>query len=245
MGGRGHPLIPDDTIESLGRLARAGMTYALAAGFDRFTHDLRSPLQALIMAGDGLLDPSASDHSTREAMVRMLRQSTHRVEETLQSMQLPDFGDVQPAALSVAELVDEVLGYWPLKRHLRQARPQLELAGDLPPACMPRGILLHALLQLLLNAVESGGGKSLRILGGQEGDGLVLRVVDAGPGLSDAARAHLYEPFWTDKSPAGHLGVGLATSRGLLRHAGAALELETSTPGETRFALRLPGMPLG
>jgi signal transduction histidine kinase len=71
---------------------------------------------------------------------------------------------------------------------------------------------------------------------------LRITVEDHGPGISDAIRACVFDPFFTTRSRAEHSGLGLATSRRIVQEHGGRLTLET-LPGQwTRFHVDLPAV---
>jgi two-component system C4-dicarboxylate transport sensor histidine kinase DctB len=55
-----------------------------------------------------------------------------------------------------------------------------------------------------------------------------IEVHDNGPGLSHAASAHLFEPFYTTKEQGVGLGLGLAISNDIVHRFGGTLRAETS-----------------
>jgi CheY-like chemotaxis protein len=75
------------------------------------------------------------------------------------------------------------------------------------------------------------------------GTGMVnLYVADDGPGIAPAARARLFEAFFTTKGPDEGTGLGLAISRGIAREHMGDLVCEDRADGKTgaQFILRLP-----
>jgi signal transduction histidine kinase len=100
-----------------------------------------------------------------------------------------------------------------------------------------------ALDQLVRNALEAmprGGRLALRVE--MKAGRHALSVSDSGPGLSAEARAHLFEPFWTNK-PTGHLGVGLVLCREVAEAQGGALQLSGGEGQGTTVMLSLPAVP--
>src|SRR6185436_346934 len=104
--------------------------------------------------------------------------------------------------------------------------------------------LRQVLLNLIANAAEATpeGGEvrisETRELGPDGQDEVVLRVSDSGPGVPEAIREHLFEPFVTTK-PRG-TGLGLCVAAGIVSRHGGRLELETQEAPGAVFALRLP-----
>jgi signal transduction histidine kinase len=97
--------------------------------------------------------------------------------------------------------------------------------------------------QLVRNALEAmpkGGWLTLRVEG--RNGRPALSVSDTGPGLSAEARAHLFEPFWTNK-PTGHLGVGLVLCREVVEAQGGALQLTGGEGQGATVTLALPAVP--
>jgi len=71
-----------------------------------------------------------------------------------------------------------------------------------------------------------------------EGNRILFRIMDTGPGVSPSARKLLFEPFSTTK-PTG-MGLGLAISRAIAEAHGGSLMLAHTEHGE--FDLVLPGV---
>jgi two-component system NtrC family sensor kinase len=68
-----------------------------------------------------------------------------------------------------------------------------------------------------------------------------MRVADNGPGISAAARARIFEAFFTTKAEGMGTGMGLSVSRALAREHGGELLLEAASPsGGASFCLTLP-----
>ncbi len=107
--------------------------------------------------------------------------------------------------------------------------------------------LLHAdpamirrvLLTLLNNAVDAAGPDGeVVVTSVQYADALEIEVADSGTGLSNHAKAWLFEPGFTTK-PAG-TGVALAAARAMVGELGGAIEAANCPEGGTAFTIRLP-----
>jgi signal transduction histidine kinase len=67
-----------------------------------------------------------------------------------------------------------------------------------------------------------------------------LDVRDTGPGLDDAARVRVFEPFFTTRVRGEGTGIGLAAAYGIVRQHGGHISAETVSAGGTRFRIHLP-----
>ena len=73
----------------------------------------------------------------------------------------------------------------------------------------------------------------VRIEAAVVGEGVVLRVIDRGPGIAPSDRDRVFQPFQRlgdARSHGGGVGLGLAVARGFTEAIGGELQLE-DTPG--------------
>jgi signal transduction histidine kinase len=121
------------------------------------------------------------------------------------------------------------------------------LAADLPSVLGVRAQLQQVALNLIMNGVEAMADLSDRsrelVIRSQRqeldgGPGVVVAVQDAGPGIADEIRDHLFEPFYSTKSHG--LGMGLSISRSIIQtHGGRLWATANAGPGAT-FQFVLP-----
>jgi len=69
---------------------------------------------------------------------------------------------------------------------------------------------------------------------------LRIRVTDTGPGMSSEVAENAFEPFFTTKGPHQGTGLGLCTSRTIIRQAGGDLVLAQSSTRGCTFDILLP-----
>jgi signal transduction histidine kinase len=68
----------------------------------------------------------------------------------------------------------------------------------------------------------------------------VLRVTDAGTGMTPEVLAHIFEPFFTTKRPGDGTGLGLSVTRDIVREHGGWLVAESQPGHGSSFSLHLP-----
>lgn len=116
--------------------------------------------------------------------------------------------------------------------------PIVPPAGHLPNVAVPE-TTLEAMLVTLLENSRQAGAISVTLTARSDGDMVLLRVADNGPGIAPADRVRIFEPFFTTRRTEGGSGLGLAIVRSLLEAAGASILLAESESGAA-FEARLP-----
>jgi signal transduction histidine kinase len=93
---------------------------------------------------------------------------------------------------------------------------------------------------LIDNAADAmNGAGEITIRTANEGDRVLVEVRDNGPGIPAEIKSRVFEPFFTTKPVGKGTGLGLDTVyRTVEKHRGEIML--HSTPGETRFMIRLP-----
>ena len=135
----------------------------------------------------------------------------------------------------------------------------LAIPEQLPAVAGDPAQLGQVVVNLVMNAAEAIGGKSgtIRIAARREffdsdrnasltlrairgaSDHLCFEVADDGPGMDEATRARIFDPFFSTKLKHGR-GLGLASVIGIVRAHQGALQVD-SAPGEgTRMRIWLP-----
>lgn len=131
---------------------------------------------------------------------------------------------------------------------VRQLCPrELRFTAELPEERLPvmgrDGMLQHILLNLSKNAfqaMEKTERKELEIRLAREGDWAVLTVRDTGCGISEDARARIFEPFYTTKGSRQGTGLGLSVIQNVMHSVGGRIELESSRMQGSLFRLCFP-----
>ena len=112
------------------------------------------------------------------------------------------------------------------------------LATRLPAVGVPEEAIETVLTVLLENARQAGAVKAL-VTASVSPDGVCLTVSDDGPGVAEADRERLFEPFFTSRRASGGTGLGLPIARSLLAASSGRISLTPSVSG-ARFEVVLP-----
>jgi len=105
--------------------------------------------------------------------------------------------------------------------------------------------LARVVRNLVENAVRySPEGKTVTVEARSQGRFVELRVQDFGPGVPEADRTKIFEPFYRGAQPReladSGTGLGLAIARGLVRSVGGDLTLDETVTEGTCFVANLP-----
>ena len=100
------------------------------------------------------------------------------------------------------------------------------------------GVALRAVCQNALEAVRRGG-RVLVIVEECEGAAHV-HVSDSGPGLTDEARRHLFDPFYSGREAGRGLGLGLSKAWRIMELHGGQIVVASREGQGTTFTLVLP-----
>jgi signal transduction histidine kinase len=227
-------MVYQERMAAFGQLA-AGVAFGqLAAGV---AHEIGNPLAAI----ESQLQLAQGDPSRVEQTLGVVRKQVGRMARMLR--ELVEFtrrrrDEVMLASANqVAEDVARLLEHDPRARRVKIVR---RLAENLPGIRTQQDHLVQVLLNLGLNALdampETG---TVEFVTGVENGQVTIRVRDTGGGITEKARARLFEPFYTTKGPGRGTGLGLFVSKGIVEAMGGVLELERTGPEGTTFVVRL------
>ncbi|MFP4610563.1 MAG: sensor histidine kinase, partial [Thiohalophilus sp.] len=223
----------EDRLQRSERMAAIGQ---LAAGV---AHELGTPLNVV----DGKAQRALRQNDLDPALNKSLEEIRHEVQRmNFIVRQLMDFGRSNPLQCQ-PERADRVIRSV-LTQVASDARYQhIDVSmNDNTPAPMmmiDRLRMEQALSNLLHNAVQSAT-QCVQIGWFDDPEQVGFIVDDDGPGVMDADRERIFEPFYTTKSVDEGTGLGLAVAHAAVSDHDGRIEIETSPLGGARFRIVLP-----
>jgi signal transduction histidine kinase len=114
--------------------------------------------------------------------------------------------------------------------------------AEVPEAMIDRDLLRQVLVNLCDNSSLAFGERrgSVRFALGATADSVHVDVDDDGPGVDEAVRRRLFEPYTTTRAVGKGMGLGLAISKKILLDHGGDLELLRTSSEGTTFRLTFP-----
>jgi len=209
------------------------------AGF--ICHDLRHPLTA-ILAYSELLAKDDLATSDREDFHQEIRLAVSRMNDLLSL--LVEFSKgaeiLRRQRADIASIVTRGIQVVAVRPEFRLIAICYEHEG-LTEGWFDAGGLQQVITNIVLNACEAvspvSGRVEVRSMGRE--DGLEIRISDNGPGIPQAIRHALFQPF-VSYGKEGGTGLGLAIVQKILRDHGGDVYVDSTGEEGTEFRLALP-----
>ena len=208
------------------------------------SHDLRSPLTAVVAAGHALGTESLTEGERIELSRAVVQEGTRLaalVDKLLDLSRLQAGGaEPRPDWVSIEDLVAAAV------EGLGEARTDVRVMvdPDVPEIRADAPQLERAFANLLENAHRYSGGRPVSVHARRAADAVMVSFVDQGPGIAPAEIGRIFEPFYrgrrVSQEPWTGSGLGLAIAKGFVEAQGGTIRVE-SLPGQgTSFLVSLP-----
>lgn len=205
------------------------------------SHDLRSPLTAILASADALASPGlALEPEDRLGLAHAIQGEAMRLDRVVE--QLLDLSRLEAGAAEPhRELwhIDELVSQALAGLGTDASRVKLEIGPETPPVEVDAAQIERVLANLLENALRYSPPASQVLLRAEPGaTELRIHVLDRGAGLPEEQREALFQPF--RRGMPGHgSGLGLAIARGFAE-ANAGRLWAQDDPGGGHLVLSLP-----
>jgi two-component system sensor histidine kinase KdpD len=207
------------------------------------SHDLRSPLTAIVTAGSALQTDNLSDDDRRELLSVIDSESgrlSRLVDDLLDLSRIeagavaprPDWCDLKDVVARAADQVAAARGDHPI---------EIRLPDELPLVRVDTVQVERVFSNLIDNAIKfSPPDVPVTVSGGASPAGVTVRVSDRGPGIPSIAQRDVFEPFFRGRGEQSGSGLGLAISRGFVEANGGRIALQSRKGEGTAFAVTFP-----
>ena len=208
------------------------------------SHDLRSPLAAIIASGEAMNEAGLDDTERREMSDAVVAEATRlsRLVDNLLDLSRLESGAADPATdwCSVEEVIDSAAD------QARESNPSapvnVTVESGLPMVRADAAQLERSLVNLLENGQRYSAPEPVTVSARRDHGGTQIRIVDRGPGIPSDKLDQIFDPFVRLTANDSHSGsgLGLAIARGFVEANGGVIRAE-SLPGQgAAFVIDLP-----
>ena len=207
-------------------------------------HEIKNPLSTInvnlkLLSED--LDRFGDEQHRRLAIrLETVQIEANRIKEILDDfLRFAGKYELALSPVDVRRITEELLDFF---------APQADAGGvvlrstlpDEPIVCdVDANLIKQALLNLMVNAVQvmSAGGELLIRLSARKANAIV-EVIDTGPGISEENLAKVFQVYFSTRPQV--TGLGLPTTRWIVREHGGNITVESEPGKGTRFVIELP-----
>ena len=210
-------------------------------------HDLRNPLNTIVMSASSLLELLPATPPLLRRNAEILRRAADRMNRLIQDLLEVRRIEtarlvVEPREVAVSALVDEAMEM--LRPLATAASTQLtaDVPAELPRVLADAGRILQVLSNLVGNAIKfTPAGGSITVSAARAGDEIRLAIADTGPGIAADQLPHVFGRFWqANRGDRRGIGLGLAIAKGIVEAHGGRIWVESQVGSGSRFYFTLP-----
>ena len=209
----------------------------------KVAHEVNNPL-AIIKTSLHLITKRMPEDDPHKENLDIIKEEIARITRTIR--ELLDFarptGDI--ATLHVNQVVQRLMKFLEADLHYHKIDCRLVCAEELPTVRISLDQFKQVLLNLLKNAREAmPEGGTLTVETARCRSGVSIAVSDTGVGIPEDHMRTIFEPFFSTKTQAGGMGLGLAVCANLLKSFGGSIDVTSQLGRGTTFHLYLAAYP--
>ncbi|RLE17910.1 MAG: hypothetical protein DRJ65_22100 [Acidobacteria bacterium] len=208
-------------------------------------HEMNNPLAAISMFSQMLLKGLDEDSPLR-THAEVVNRNTETCKRAIRSLlDMATTSQSEEADFDLRDTVDDVIQLLRPIAEGKKIRLAVGIEADDGLIHSDELMLRQALVNLVMNAVQALDGREDGVvtLGTKNREGsLVMTVEDNGPGIPKELRERVFEPFFTTKPPGEGTGLGLPTTRRIVKGLGGELRFDDRPGGGMIFEIHIrPG----
>ena len=213
------------------------------------SHDLRTPLTSISGNAGVLMEKSIAltEEKKQEIYESIYDDSMWLVDLTENLLSITRIENGTMHLQMNAELIDDVLreAIAHVDRQAARHHIRVNLEDDLLMAKMDARLIVQVIINIVNNAIKyTPEGSHICISAEKEDRMVCIHIADDGPGISDEAKVHLFDMFYTagiGKADSRRgLGLGLSLCQSIVEAHGGEIFVENNKPHGAVFSFTLP-----
>lgn len=209
------------------------------------SHELRTPIAAIIGATDNLQTNPHLTRQNQEHLIAEISKASLRLNqqvENLLNISRLQSGHIKPKYdwCDVVELIYQVVKS--VEENNRGRNISISIKPGLPLCCLDKGMLEQIIYNLLNNAaIHTPAESKIEISANCIADVLQITIEDSGKGFIDVDPKDVFNKFSRNsKSQTAGSGLGLSIVAGFTEALSGRVELQRSQAGGAKFIISIP-----
>jgi two-component system phosphate regulon sensor histidine kinase PhoR len=216
------------------------------------SHELKTPLSIISMFGEMLAEGRTKSPEQAHEYAEIIWRESVRLGRLIDNVL--DFAKIERgmgvyefAETDLGEVVDRAVELSQRRVLAAEMTLETDIASpeDLPLVELDANAFTLAVLNLIDNAIKyAHEGKKIRLTLQREGDTIVLRVQDWGPGIELVEQDRIFERFYRAKAirlkPIRGSGIGLALVQHIAQAHGGKVSVESKVGAGATFSMTIP-----
>ena len=210
------------------------------------SHELRTPIAAIIAATDNLQTNDRISDAVKNDLIDEISRASLRLNqqvENLLNISRLESGHIRPKNdwCDIVELVYDVVKR--VEENNPSRKIEISINPDLPLCYIDKGMVDQVIYNLLNNAaIHTSNDCKIEISVANHADLLHINIEDSGKGFNNAESRDVFEKFSRVKSDPDktNSGLGLSIVKGFTEAMGGSVELLQSRSPGAKFSITLP-----
>ncbi|HEV8283610.1 MAG TPA: ATP-binding protein [Chitinophagaceae bacterium] len=234
-------------VEKISRLReeRANSVKLYNTILNSLSHELRTPIAAIIGAADNLQANNKLTKENREQLINEISKASLRLNqqvENLLNISRLESGHIRPKNdwCDIVELVYELVKR--VEENNPKRKINISINQNMPLCNLDKGMLEQIIYNLLNNAaMHTEPNCRIDISAACHADLLMITIEDTGKGFKDVDTREVFDKFSRSKNPkTSGSGLGLSIVKGFTEALGGTVELQKSNSSGSRFVISIP-----
>jgi len=224
--------------QALSQADRAATMLTLASGV---AHEIGTPL-GVISGRAAQLAARVKEDERNLRLAQTIQDEVEHINQTIRRfLELARGGTPRAEEFSTADLVRSAATMVEHRFQKAGVALVLDVAPELPGLRGDFQLLVHVLVNLMLNACDASAQGDRVVVSARAMDGrMLLEVADQGKGIPEELAEQVMEPFFTTKPQGQGSGLGLALAREIVHMHRGEISIERALPRGTRIRVALP-----
>jgi len=207
-------------------------------------HEIKNPLSTINMnlklLSEDLLHHDSELHRRWQKRLEAVQHETQRLHTILDDfLRYAGKHELQLQDDDLRRVVEDLTDFFTPQAEAAHVIMRTSLGDDAVTCRIDSNLIKQALLNLMINAVDAmgNGGELIINVSSSRGRG-TIEVIDTGAGIDPMALPHVFNVYYSTKT--GGSGLGLPTTRRIVREHGGTIRVDSELGKGTRFTIALP-----